>query len=65
MLACSLPSPESRHLLASVLLGSGARVDAENSVGETALMRAAMAGDAGTCFLLLGAGAAVGKEVAL
>ena len=38
-------------------------MDSENSVGQTALMRAAGNGDAGTCSVLLEAGASVGKEV--
>ena len=63
MVACSLPSPDTRQLLLDLLLDKGARVDSENSVGQTALMRAAGNGDAGTCSVLLEAGASVGKEV--
>ena len=63
MLACSLPTVETRHLIMSLLLTKGANVDAANSVGQTALMRAALAGDVETCTLLLDASAKVGIEV--
>ena len=62
-LACSIPTVEARHIIMSLLLSKGASVDAINSVGQTALMRAVMAGSAETCALLLDASAKVGIEV--
>ena len=63
MLACTIPTVETRHVIMSLLLSKGASVDAINSVGGTALMCVAMAGDADTCALLLDASAKVEIEV--
>lgn len=65
MLACTLPSAEPRQVILGLLLNKGASVDAVNRGGQTALMRAARAGDADLCTLLLNASASVGREVSV
>ena len=63
LVACRIPTLETRHIIMSLLLTKGASVDAANSIGQTALMHAALAGDMETCTLLLDSSASVEIKV--